>query len=285
MNCTEEIARPALRYHGGKWKIAPWIIQHFGRHQCFTDSFGGGCNLILRKERSYAEVYNDLNGDVVNFFKVLRDQSTAKELIRLVALTPFAREEFELAYEATDCYIEQARRLAVRSWMGFGSAGANANHKTGFRACSNRAGTTPADNWRTWAVALRAIAARMAGVIVENRPAAQVMIAHDAPTSLHYVDPPYVLTTRSNNKGVRQKYVHEMTDEHHREMAAVLRELKGMVVLSGYACDLYDTELFPDWQRRTVEAHADGGRDRTEVIWLNKAASRAIKAPAQMTMF
>ena len=140
--------RPALRWHGGKWRLAPWIIEHFGRHRVYVEPFGGGGNVLIRKPRSYAEIYNDLDGDAVNFFRVLRDPIQSSRLIELLKLTPFSREDFALAYNRSDDPVERARRLVARSFMGFGSNGHN--RCTGFRANSNRSGTTPAHDWSNY---------------------------------------------------------------------------------------------------------------------------------------
>jgi DNA adenine methylase len=125
-----------------------------------------------------------------------------------------------------------------------------------------------------------AIADRMAGVCIENRPACEVMVQHDGPDTLHYVDPPYPLSTRSiGNPHCKKGYRHEMTDDDHRVMAATLRNIDGAVVLSGYACDLYDLELFPDWYREERPALADGARPRTEVLWFNREPSSLFGMP------
>lgn len=263
------ITRPALRYHGGKFRLAPWILQAFPAHRVYVEPFGGGASVLLKKGRCHAEVYNDLDGEVVNLFRQLRDNSA--ELLRRLTVTPFAREEFAAAYEPSDDCIEQARRTLIRSFMGFGSAGAS-GQPTGFRANSNRSGTTPAHDWVNLPEALHAVVERLSGVVIENRDAMACMLAHDAPTTLHYVDPPYVHETR-NVRSRAPAYRHELTDEQHRDLAAGLRHLTGMVVLSGYPCDLYDIELFRDWERFERAAHADGARDRTEVVWLNPACS------------
>ena len=135
--------RPIVRYHGGKWKLAPWIIGHLPPHRVYVEPFGGGASVLLRKPRSYAEVYNDLDGEMVNLFRMARDNG--RELLELLRLTPFARDEFAKAYEQASEPIEQARRTVIRAFMGFGS---NAhNRPTGFRSNSNRSGTTPARDW------------------------------------------------------------------------------------------------------------------------------------------
>lgn len=105
------VIRPALRYHGAKYRLAPWIMSFFPAHGCYVEAFGGAAGVLLQKERGYAEVYNDLDGAVVNFFKVLRDAESRARLIESVVLTPYAKAEFELAWKATDDPIEQARRL------------------------------------------------------------------------------------------------------------------------------------------------------------------------------
>mgnify|MGYP000205820787 CR=1 FL=1 len=131
---AEMPSRPVLRWHGGKWLLAPWIIEHFPPHRVYVEPFGGAASVLLRKPRSYGEVYNDLDEDVVNLFRVLRSDR-AGELVEALRLTPFARREFNDAYAPTDNELELARQLIVRSFMGFDSAGHNRdNGRTGFRA-------------------------------------------------------------------------------------------------------------------------------------------------------
>lgn len=266
--------RPALRYHGGKWRLAPWITSRFPAHRIYVEAFGGGASVLLRKPRSYAEVYNDLDGEIVSFFRVLQSAEQSERLRDLLICTPFARGEFVQAYEKTDDPVERARRLLVRSFMGFGSDGHNDARMTGFRANSNRSGTTPARDWRNFPAQVPALHERMQGVIIENRPAIEVIRQHDGPETLFYLDPPYVFDTRATCKNSDGKnYRHEMSDDDHRELADVLKSVQGMIVLSGYAGNLYD-ELYADWDREERQAHASGARIRTEVLWFNDAAKR-----------
>jgi len=266
--------RPVLRYHGGKWILAPWVISHFPRHRIYTEVYGGAASVLLRKARCYAEVYNDLDGEIVNVFRVLRDDKTARRLAQDLRLTPFARAEFELSYVETDDPVEQARRTIARSFMGFGSAAASRT-VTGFRANSNRSGTTPARDWLNFPDAIPAFIERLRGVVVESRPAIEVMQQHDGERTLHYVDPPYHHSTRSFHRGQCGYYRHEMTDDQHAELLDTLKTLTGMVVLSGYANELYDTEL-ADWGRVERTAMADGARERTEVLWISPNANRGL---------
>lgn len=259
-----KLHRPLVRYHGGKWKLASWILRHLPSHRVYVEPFGGGGSVLLQKPRSYAEVYNDLDGEIVNLFRVARDRGEA--LARACELTPFARVEFEQAYEPAGDQLEQARRTLIRSFMGFGSAGIG-GQSTGFRANSSRSGTTPAHDWMNYPAHLRAVVQRLRGVVIENRDALDVMRHHDGDDTVHYVDPPYVHETRSMRTR-SPAYRHEMDDQQHQQLAAGLAGLRGAVVVSGYRCDLYD-EMFKGWQRIDAAAHADGARDRVESLWLS----------------
>lgn len=260
--------RPILRYHGGKWKLAPWIIGHFPAHRVYVEPYGGAGSVLMQKDRSYAEIYNDLDGELVNLFRVVRERGT--ELTKALCLTPFARDEYRESFEFSDDPLEQARRTSIRSFMGFGSNALCRNIQSGFRSNSNRSGTTPDHDWANFPEALQAIIERLSGVVIENRDAMEVCLRHDGPETLHYCDPPYVHDTRSSKVHGHHGYNFEMTDEQHCEMAEVLRELKGVVIVSGYACQLYDEQLFADWFRVERAALADGALDRTEVLWMNR---------------
>lgn len=271
-----EPTRPALRYHGGKWRLASWIISRFPEHRTYVEPFGGAASVLLRKTRSYAEIYNDLDGEIAGLFRVLRDPAAAARLCRDIALTPFARAEFEAAYAPATDPVERARRLVVRSFMGFGSDGFNGRTCTGFRANSRRSHTTPAHNWGSFPPQVNAIAERLRGVVIENRPAAEVIARFDAPDSLHYLDPPYVHSTRAGGTGPKRAYRHEMSDDDHRDLARQIRGLRGFVVLSGYRSRLYD-ELFGDWRVFEKDALADGARPRVETLWINPKAWAALE--------
>jgi DNA adenine methylase len=269
--------RPVLRWHGGKWKLAPWIISHFPRHRIYVEPFGGAASVLLRKEPSFSEIYNDLDGDVVNLFRVLRDNQTASRLIELLRLTPFARDEFDLSYDPAADPVEAARRMIVRSYMGFGSDSATSTN-TGFRAQSPGSGRSPEKDWSNYPAALAVAIDRLAGIVVERRPAAAIMSRHDGDETLHYIDPPYVPDTRSqkvNGAGKQHNYRHELSVDDHAALLERLVGLKGMVVLSGYPSPLYDAAL-GTWRRIERRALADGARPRTEVLWINPACAEAL---------
>ncbi len=272
---AQQIKRPVLRYHGGKWKLAPWIVSYFPKHRIYVEPFGGAASVLLRKQRSYAEIYNDLDDEVVTLFRVLQKQDTNQELKRLLKLTPFARLEFNEAYHHTNDPIERSRRLIIRSFMGFGSDGHNAAlGRTGFRSNANRLGSTPAHDWANYYECLDAFLDRLQEVVIESRDATQVMAQHDSAETLHFVDPPYVLSTRSG-----EHYKFELTDGDHERLCDFLKSLVGMVVLCGYPNTIYDSL---GWHTFQMQALADGARPRTEVLWLNP---QAVAAQSQLEMF
>ncbi|NNJ16988.1 DNA adenine methylase [Pseudomonas putida CSV86] len=271
----KEVQRPILRYHGGKWRLAEWIIQHLAPHHTYVEPFGGAASVLLRKPRSSAEIYNDLDSEVVNLFRMARDRGD--ELRNVLALTPFAREEFAASYSETADPLERARRMVLRSFQGFGSAAAS-GERTGFRSTSVRSGTSPAVDWRNYPDALATIIERLQGVVIEHRDALAIMEHHDRPSTLHYVDPPYVHSTRSTkvrHTSTGKSYRYELSDEEHLQLATFLQSRQGMVVLSGYPCALYD-DLYKDWYRVSRQAYADGARGRTECLWLNPSAFQGL---------
>lgn len=266
---------PLIRYHGAKFRIAHWIISQMPNHVCYTEAFGGAAGVLLQKPRSYAEVYNDLDGDIVNLFRVMRDSSSREKLIEQLVLTPYAREEFENAWKSTTDDIERARRLIIRAQMGFGSAGATKGI-TGFRIDTKRQYGTAQSLWATYPEQLAMIGQRLSGVLIENRSAIQILKDHDAETTLHYVDPPYVHDTRYAGAKTGRVYRHEMNDDQHAELLETLLGLKGMVMLSGYQSDLYD-DVLTGWKKVEIKARISSGRGtdtRTECLWMNPAAAQ-----------
>lgn len=285
---TEAPTRPLLRYHGGKWRLAPWIISHFPPHRVYVEPFGGAGSVLLRKPRARGEVYNDLWNRVVDVFRVLRDEAMAADLKRRIELTPFARAEFKaITPEAfdTDDIVERARLTIVRAYQGHGSNSPNERMSTGFRSNSMRSNTTPATEWSHYPDCIAAFVGRLRGVVIESRPAIEVMRGFDGADTLHYVDPPYLPETRSPGNPYCKKhmYAHEMTVADHRALAKALKGLQGMVIVSGYPSPTYD-KLYRGWQRVEIAALADGALDRTECLWLNPACVAALGQPTQMSL-
>lgn len=270
------VTRPALRYHGGKFRLAKWVMQFFPPHRIYTEAFGGAAGVLLQKPRCHGEVYNDLDGNVVAFFRCLQQPALRDQLVQAITLTPYARSEFDLAWEPTDDLVERARRTAIRAQMGFGSAGATKG-STGLRTDTMRRYSTAQMDWAAYPPVLLDVAERFQQVLIENRPAEVVLRQHDSPETLHFVDPPYVHSTREL-RGSTGCYRHEMTDGEHIQLLLELGQLTGMVVLSGYGSDLY-ADALPGWTSYRTQARISAGRGsgiRTEVVWLNPACSRAL---------
>jgi DNA adenine methylase len=265
------IPRPALRYYGAKWLLAPWILSHLPPHHCWVDAFGGSCALTLRKQRVAAEIYNDLDGEVVAFFRVLRERE--QELVRAIRLTPFARAEFEMAMSAGAELdeVERARRTYVRAWMGFG-AGLRPN-RTGWRYCRGVGRASSGAQEFAATEHLHQVAERLRGVQIECSPAMEVLRRFDGVDTLHYLDPPYLRSSRSHRWGA-DGYRHEMSDDEHEALLSAACELRGMVAISGYRSGLYDEALLSQgWGRLDREARTSGGR-AVESLWLNPAAQQ-----------
>ncbi|RWG48548.1 MAG: DNA adenine methylase [Mesorhizobium sp.] len=269
--------RPVLRWHGGKWRLAPWIISHFPKHKAYVEAFGGAASVLMQKAPGPAECYNDLDDACVNVFRVLRDPAMAARLRELLELTPFARLELQQAHTRSEDPVEQARRTIVLSFQGHGSDAVTRGYTTGFRSNLSNGRALPAQSWASWTQAIPAFTSRLAGVVIEHTDALALMRRLDRHSTLHYVDPPYLPATRSTKYISRNKngYRHELTHEQHLELLEGLRQLAGMVVLSGYPSKVYD-DLLPGWRRFEIDALADGARERIEVIWLNPACADAL---------
>ncbi len=268
------LTRPALRYHGGKWRLAPWIIANMPAHDVYVEPYGGGANVLLRKDPIPAEVYNDLDGSIVNVFRVLQDETKAARLLRRLYLTPYARAEFDRCYEPAEDDVDQACKTITLSFMGYGSDSATRGCRTGFRSKLSDGRAFPSQSWAGWPDSVPALIERLRGVIIEQKDALELMSSLDAENVLFFVDPPYVTATRSSlvgRSGATHGYRHEMTDDDHRALAEYLHQAQGMVMLSGYAGTLY-ADLYADWHCIDTKALADGARERVECVWMNPAA-------------
>ena len=269
---------PAFRYHGAKFRLADWVLRHFPPHEIYVEPFAGAAGVLLQKPRCYAEVYNDLDGDVVNFFRVVRDPLLRAQLFEQCAMTPYARAEFDLAWDPAEDPVERARRLVVRAQMGFGSAGATKG-ATGFRIDTRRKYGTAQHIWAAFPDGLAHVGDRFTGVLIENRPAIEVMRQHDSPDTLHYVDPPYLHSTRVIGPGKAGYYRHEMNEPDHVALLDAVQGLCGKVVVSGYPSELYADRLcgWPRFETRARIAAGRGGALRTECLWVSPNAQAHAK--------
>jgi DNA adenine methylase len=265
------IKHPLVRYHGSKWRIAPWIISHFPKHRIYVEPFGGSSSVLLRKEKSEIEVYNDLDGEIVNLFRVVREHG--EELSRMVYLTPYSRNEFMKAFEPSKNKIEQARRTLVRSFMGWGSGyitntegGKCANSGNGF--CIDwrvKKGGNRNHNWLNVPDTILAVIKRLRGVVIEAIDYKNVIAKNDTEHTLFYVDPPYLSEVRDK----RNDYRHEFSLDNHVEMANILNSVKGSVIVSGYNSKLYQ-ELYHKWENKSIDTYTAGNTKRIEMIWIKK---------------
>ena len=210
------VTAPVIRYHGGKFRLAPWVLRHFPPHRIYCEPFGGAAGVLMQKPRAYSEIYNDLDGEMANMFRVMQDPALREQLVQQIVFTPYARCEFEKAWKPAKDPVEQARRLVIRAQMGFGSAGATKG-TTGFRIDTKREYETAQHVWAMYPSNLAAVGLRLTGVLIENRPAVEVIAGHDTPETLIYVDPPYVHETRVRitGKGSARGYRHEMDIGDH----------------------------------------------------------------------
>ena len=269
MELTESIGkpeRPPLRYRGGKWRIGKWIIGFFPRHECYVEPFSGAAGVLFKKEPSPLECINDLDEDVVNFFKVLRERP--KELVRSLELTPYSRSEHNLSYNPTDDPLEKARRIFVRCFIGRGST----SRRSGFRIQSKTYGwkSIKPKQFKTLEH-LWAAADRLKYVQIECKPALDVIKAFDAPGTLFYVDPPYLGDCRPKSSKL---YSHELMDESsHRELSEVLSDLQGMAIISGGQSDLYN-DLYSGWRLETKVALGEQQKRYIECLWISPNAQR-----------
>lgn len=253
-------------YFGSKQRIADWIVSLLPEHDHYVEPFAGGLSVLLAKAPSKMETVNDLDGQLMTFWRVLRDRPD--DLVRACALTPHSRAEQDAAYEdAPGDDLETARRVWVRLTQGRGGT----LRRTGWRhyVDPNASGTSLAGQLDGYVDRLASAAERLHGVSLESLPALDLIAKYGAcPRVLLYVDPPYLGSTRSF-----ANYRHEMRgEEQHRELAAALADCKATVVLSGYDSPLY-AELYDGWDRHTRQATADnasGDRARTEVLWANR---------------
>lgn len=262
---------PPLKYLGAKWMLADWIVAQMPPHKVYVEPFSGSAAVFFRKTPVEIETLNDLDRNVVNFFRVLRDRP--EELIRAIDLTPYARDEYEQGYQPADDPIEQARRFYVASFQTFG---ATMIQRSGWRReVKLGRGSSLVSDWsRLDGLMAAARALKMAQI--ENRPALDIIREYDSPDTLFYVDPPYVMKTRSG--GGKNRYVHEMSDDDHRELASTLHDLRGMVIISGYPSALYD-ELFKDWRRLEKTTTTNGNSTALECLWLSPEVTDLRKLP------
>ncbi len=259
----------AFGWYGGKFSHLNWLLPLLPRTQHYCEPFGGSAAVLINREPSPVETYHDLDGGVVNFFRVLREQKD--ELIEAIGLTPFSRAEYELALNYADpsvSALERARRFYIcarQTRTGLAQKGSTG--RWAHCLMTSRAGMAGAvSRWLGSVEDLPEIAMRLLRVQIEHAPALEVIARYDSAETLFYCDPPYPHSAR----GDKNAYAHEMSDRQHEELAEFLHQVKGKVALSGYRCELLD-RLYRDWNfvqapQKKIHSTKD---DRVEVLWAN----------------
>ena len=261
--------RIAFGWYGGKFSHLDFLLPLIptdAKHFC--DVYGGSAAVLINLPPYPVETYNDLDAELVNFFRVLRDDS--EELIRLIALTPFSREELALACEPCDGLlpIERARRFFVRARQTrTGLAQTSSAGRWAHCVLTSRAAMAGAvSRWLGAVEGLAEIVQRLQRVQIENAPALEVIQRYDTDETVFCLDPPYVHSARGDSAA----YGFEMTDQDHVELAQTLHQVRGRVILSGYRCDLYD-DLYNHWRRSDEDqknCHSVR-KPRQESAWMN----------------
>ena len=252
-----------IKYPGAKWGLAQWIIDHFPAHHSYLEPFFGSGGVLFTKPRSRIETVNDLDDDVVNLFRWIRDDP--EKLAHEIYWTPYARAEYERAfaerYQEKDP-LRRAVNFYIRMMMGHGFR--TTGEKVGWKNdVQGREAAYAAGYWCKTPENIMTAAERLRMVQIEHKPALNVIERFNFPNVLIYADPPYVLGTRHG-----KQYRHEMTDQDHADLLDALKAHKGPVLLSGYDNPLYNDALC-GWYREARTAYTQTMSKKTEVLWMN----------------
>lgn len=263
--------RSPLKWHGGKSYLARRIVALFPPHRVYVEPFAGGLNVLLNKPPAEREVASDANADLMAFWWHLKN-STA-DLLEILRGIEYSRESwFEWGHEDSPHWgLSQQAEFLVRNRFSRGGLGKDFAWSDRLRGKHREGGAVPGDvnAWDTIRAELPAIAARIAGVELDNLDAVNVIQANDAPDALIYCDPPYLHSTRTHTKA----YAHEMARDDHAGLLSCLKACAGRVFLSGYRSDLYD-EALAGWTRHDFDMpnHSGQGKSkqrRIECVWTN----------------
>lgn len=274
LSTVNKPARPAFKIHGGKWRSGKWIISHFPEeHDVYVEPFCGSASVLLQKPRSRIEIINDLDGNIYNFFTILREQ--AYNLLYAINFTPYHHLEYIKCWEDVEDPVEQARRFYVRSLLSI--MGPTVQWQNGFRRqkkfsrgkYSNQS-MKPAAISFSETTHLHVVAERLLGVTIEQMDALDLIKLYDSPDTLFYIDPPYLGSTRAQRS--KDAYLFDMSsDESHVALLTLLKGLQGMALISGYKSDLYSNLLTePDWLCFHKSSRTNGKNARVEHLWANE---------------
>lgn len=246
-----------IKYPGSKWNIASWIIQHFPSHKVYCEPFFGSGGVFFTKTPSFIETINDIDGDIVNLFKVCRERP--EELSRMIELTPWSRAEYIACADPATNEVERARRTIVR----FKQSHSGCNHLKSWRSSQSANSPSNTKSWNELPELIIEVCNRLKEAQIENRDALKIIECYNNADSLIYLDPPYPLQTRNC-----KMYKSEMSDESHYKLLDIITKSKAAVCISSYENDLYNTML-KDWYKDSKSTIALTGDKRTEVIYMN----------------
>lgn len=264
-----------FRYPGSKFGIANWIISHFPEgyeKMVYVEPFAGSAAVFFNKNPGTVETINDLYSDIVNLYQILREKPD--ELKRLLSLTPYSREEYDLSFEPCEDAIEKARRFMVRTTQ---AIGAKLDGKCGWRNHKLVRISGTACKWNGITDTIDIAAARLKGnttnlVQIEHTDAFKLIERYNSSNVLMYLDPPYLKQTRKSGR----LYQYEMDIEQHIHLLNLVKKSKAKIVLSGYPSELYNTQL-KGWYKETTKSQITSGDIAQEVIWLNYEPYRQIR--------
>ncbi len=274
MNAAKKHIASPVTWFGGKSRHAARIISHFPPHTTYVEPFGGSMAVLLAKTPSKIEVYNDVDRNLVNLFRVIRDPALCRKLRRALAWTPHSKGEYDLAKEETDDPVEAARRFMVLQSQSFGGRGTfGGSWAFSVADTKNHRGGGCIMRWRRACSTIRSVRDRIMSVMIDSNDFRLVLKRYDSPATLFYCDPPYAHETRG-----KTRYPNDMTDDDHRDLVEGLLNLRGMAALSGYATDLYKPLESAGWRRLEWDcrcyAHDSGEVRRTECLWLSPNAGK-----------
>lgn len=252
--------KTVLKYPGAKNRIAGWICGFIPKHNVYLEPFAGSLAVFFNKRPARIETLNDLDGNVVNYFRVLREKP--HKLAEQLALTPFSRDEYYNAFEvnSNDTDVERARKFAVKCWQGFGCSNL---YKNGFRSSQQSNSPHCTKEWGEIPDRLIKASKRLLNAQIENLPAVEIIKRYNTPDVFIYADPPYLTKTRKPNL-----YKHEMNDKDHEELLLLLLDHPGKVIISGYDNDMYN-DFLGGWHKEHKRTQAEAGNIRTETLWMN----------------
>lgn len=252
-----------LNYPGSKKRIASWIIKHMPVHHSYVEPYFGCGAVLFAKASAPIETVNDLDGEVVNFFRVVRDPESREKLQEWLMYTPYARQVYDDTFlREPESNVERAAYFAIRSMQ---SHGFRMTGDCGWKKdVYGREYVYAVKYWNELPESIAEMAIRLKGVQIENRPALEVIENFNNENVLMYLDPPYVFSTRSGGK----QYRHEMSDQDHIELMEMVVGSRAKIMISGYDCELYDFYL-GNWNKAQITARTQNNKRRVETLWMN----------------